>query len=156
MPIRQRKEPDGFTLIELMIVVAIIGILAAIAIPNFMAYQGKSRQSEAKINLGSIFTSATSYFAENGTYTVTSPLQLGFIISGTPRYSFYYGTMRINNGTSVGSTCHGANTPVNIAISVGAFTAGAIGDIDGESTTCDQWTIDNARNLSNTVNDVTS
>jgi hypothetical protein len=35
------------------------------------------------------------------------------------------------------------------------FTAGAIGDIDGESTTCDQWTVDDARILSNVVNDVT-
>src|SRR5205807_10529063 len=62
------KGDQGFTLIELMIVVAIIGILAAIAIPNFMTYQAKARQSEAKVNLGGIFTTATSFFAENNTY----------------------------------------------------------------------------------------
>ena len=59
------KGQKGFTLIELMIVVAIIGILAAIAIPNFVAYQAKSKQSEAKVSLGAIFTSAVAYQAES-------------------------------------------------------------------------------------------
>ena len=60
----------GFTLIELMIVVAIIGILAAIAIPNFLKYQAKSKTSEAKVNLKGVFTSEQSYFAEANTYAV--------------------------------------------------------------------------------------
>ena len=59
------KGQKGFTLIELMIVVAIIGILAAIAIPNFVAYQAKSKQSEAKVSLGAIFTSAVAFQAES-------------------------------------------------------------------------------------------
>src|SRR2546422_9058413 len=50
------KGPEGFTLIELMIVVAIIGILAAVAILNFMRYQAKAKQAEAKIGLGGIWT----------------------------------------------------------------------------------------------------
>ena len=54
------RKQEGFTLIELMIVVAIIGILAAIAIPNFLQYQMKSRQSEAKTNLMAIKTSEVS------------------------------------------------------------------------------------------------
>jgi prepilin-type N-terminal cleavage/methylation domain-containing protein len=53
MKIRTAK---GFTLIELMIVVAIIGILAAIAIPNFIRFQARARQSEANTNLKSLFT----------------------------------------------------------------------------------------------------
>ena len=62
------KGQKGFTLIELMIVVAIIGILAAIAIPNFLQYQLKSRQSEAKTNLQAIKTSEVSFQAERGCY----------------------------------------------------------------------------------------
>ncbi len=65
---KQLKEQKGFTLIELMIVVAIIGILAAIAIPNFLQYQMKSRQSEAKTNLQAIKTSEVSFQAERGCY----------------------------------------------------------------------------------------
>ena len=65
---KQLKGQKGFTLIELMIVVAIIGILAAIAIPNFLQYQLKSRQSEAKVNLNAIKTSEIAFQAEKGCY----------------------------------------------------------------------------------------
>ncbi len=50
------RRNRGFTLIELMIVVAIIGILAAIAIPNFIRFQARARQSEVNTNLKSLFT----------------------------------------------------------------------------------------------------
>jgi type IV pilus assembly protein PilA len=61
-------KQEGFTLIELMIVVAIIGILAAIAIPNFLQYQMKSRQSEAKTNLQAIRTSQIAFQGERGCF----------------------------------------------------------------------------------------
>ena len=65
---RAFRKQEGFTLIELMIVVAIIGILAAIAIPNFMEYQRKSRASEAKTNTTSIKTAQMTFQGERGCF----------------------------------------------------------------------------------------
>ena len=91
-------QKKAFTLIELMIVVAIIGILAAIAIPNFIKFQCRSKQSEAKGNLKAIYVSEESYRGENDTYisivsigqgsTATSNV-LGFAPKGAKvRYNY--------------------------------------------------------------------
>jgi type IV pilus assembly protein PilA len=62
------KKSEGFTLIELMIVVAIIGILAAIAIPNFVRFQLRSKAGEGKLNLVAIRSAEGGYFGEYGAY----------------------------------------------------------------------------------------
>ena len=62
----------GFTLIELMIVVAIIGILAAVAIPAFMDYMKKSKKTEAALQLNKIGKNDKAYFITNATYVVSS------------------------------------------------------------------------------------
>jgi len=154
------KEARGFTLIELMIVVAIIGILAAIAIPNFMTYQAKARQSEAKVNLGGIFTAATStMIAQYGTYDVTSINNLGFLLSGTPRYSYWFtvsgAAQAIPGGSTVTTPCNVTVAPAGVAASTDTFTAAARGNLDRDAT-CDDWTIDDGRMLLNPSNDVTS
>jgi type IV pilus assembly protein PilA len=77
----QLRDQKGFTLIELMIVVAIIGILAAIAIPNYLSYQARARQAEAKTNLGGIYAAETAFFANTGRYDVFS--KIGFSLGGT-------------------------------------------------------------------------
>jgi prepilin-type N-terminal cleavage/methylation domain-containing protein len=65
----------GFTLLELMVVVAIIGLLTTVAIPSFLRYQLRSRSGEALVNLAAIGTAQAVYFAEYGTVVgVASPV----------------------------------------------------------------------------------
>ncbi len=68
----------GFTLIELMIVVAIIGILAAIAIPQFAEYRVRAFNSTALADLRNIMTAEEAYFADNQAYT-NFPISEGYI-----------------------------------------------------------------------------
>ena len=159
---RRMKGDQGFTLIELMIVVAIIGILAAIAIPNFMTYQAKARQSEAKVNLGGVFTTATSYFAENNTFSTATGDTLGYKPAGTSKYALYYGGTAAGNTITPSAsqfTCATMGTFVGGIVPAGSgagaigFTAGAQANIDAD-TTCDEWVINDVRNLTNTNNDV--
>lgn len=107
-----------------MIVVAIVGILAALAIPNYFNYMAKSQQSEAKIQLGAIFTHMISYAdgQDNTGFQNATLASIGFAVDGTPRYSY---------------TLEGLAT--------NTFTARATG-ISGRIIN-DAWTIDQDRNL---------
>jgi len=58
----------GFTLIELMIVVAIIGLLAAIAIPNFIKFQARSKVSEVRMNLKGMYTAQKAYYQNQDSF----------------------------------------------------------------------------------------
>jgi type II secretion system protein G len=65
---RHLRNSKGFTLIELMIVVVIIGILAALAIPRFTQASARAKEKEADGILKQIYTLQNAYFANNGTY----------------------------------------------------------------------------------------
>jgi type IV pilus assembly protein PilA len=158
------KGKKGFTLIELMIVVAIIGILAAIAIPNFLRFQAKSKQSEAKGNLGGIFTAETAYFGEFSFYGNFA--QIAWAPTGMTRYTYYSGpytgtvAATYNPSKALGLDNAGNQTPyvgttATETRSDNAFISHAVGEIDSD-TFRDEWTITELRILTNIADDVTN
>jgi type IV pilus assembly protein PilA len=148
--IRNRK---GFTLVELMIVVAIIGILAAIAIPNFLSFRLKAKTSEAKSNLGAIRSTEVAYFAEWNWYVGNqTDVPLGArtgradkvpwipstrfsVIGFAPEGAVFYDYALVSNAIYSDSTV------------VQGLTMNAIGDLDADSVL-------NTFYLTHTTNDI--
>ena len=137
------RSNRGFTLIELMIVIAIIGLLAAIAIPNYMAYQAKARRSEVKANLGAVLKSQTAFQGENSRYSGFS--EIGWSISGASQ-RFTYRTMATDplgnpgvvevKAPTSGSSAENSLYPATS--STVSFTATATGTIDNDIA-LDEW-----------------
>jgi len=141
---RDSRRNEGFTLIEMMVAVAIIGVLATTSIALFQNYQLRSRMSEAKANLASIRDSQNAFFAEASTFvsSVSCPA-----LFGAP-------TNSPQNWRQVRSTICGASVPVPNLDTLGwqpegspwfdydstegnagdgeRFTAAAYGDVDGD------------------------
>jgi type IV pilus assembly protein PilA len=160
--IRKMRDRKGFTLIELMIVVAIIGILAAIAIPNFLKFQAKSKQSEAKTNLKAIYTAETSYFGEYSTYNTFDSVNWA-PVGTSQRYDYSLGADQgIANPPGPGATLlivstDGVDDSGSITagddVDQNVFTSAAIGNIDNDAA-LDEWSINDNNSLVNVNNDV--
>lgn len=120
----------GFTLIELMIVVAIVAFLAMVAIPSFKKFLAKAKRTEAYMNLNALATAEKIYWAEHGTYS-TDLTAIGWKPEGQTQYTYgFTGSERKNYVTGA------LNSPIS-ASGVGSagkdsFTATAVGDIDGD------------------------
>ncbi len=150
------KQKAGFTLVELMIVVAVLSLVAAIAVPNYLRYMAKARQAEAKTNLGGIFVAEVAYFGENADYGTFA--DVGFEVAGNSnRYAY-----RVGAGATVGIDLIlpgpgkpadvGDNTIVGAGISPSPnveFTATATANIDADAI-LDMWHVnDMKQNLQN-------
>ncbi len=131
----------GFTLIELMIVVAIIGILAAIAIPNFVKFQCRSKQSEAKTNLKALYVAEESYYAEQDVYlAITSCSQLDCVsITNDAGWSPKGDRIRYSYVTTAGAS---TTAPTFLGIATGSES----------SVNTDAWQITHNNDLMNTTN----
>jgi type IV pilus assembly protein PilA len=129
---RKTEKAAAFTLLEMMVVLVIIGILATVALGNYLSFQCRSKQAEAKTNLGAIFTSQEAYRAEYDRYS-NSLGEIGWESRGTTRY--------IYSATATGATSFTGQ----------ATTAGGA-NLDSDNID-DVWTVDETRAITNTIND---
>ena len=122
----------GFSLLEVMIVVVIIGILATLAYPSLGGYLQRSKQTEAKVSLSAVYTAQKIYFATNQAYADSlGKLDLELESGKRSRYEI----------TLTGDSS--------------SFTANVRGNLD-DDTALEIWTIDQNKNLQNIMNDITS
>lgn len=160
------RNQQGFTLVELMVVVAIIGILSTVAVPQFKKYQAKAKTSEAKVQLASIYTVEMGAMTDYDGYA-TCLTDLGYDPQLKGYYAVGFQTALNTAVTNRGGTCASAASvaPAGVnrlragkaapAISAGSvaanfqtFTAQAIGNV--YEAVDNAWTINQAKNLQQT------
>jgi prepilin-type N-terminal cleavage/methylation domain-containing protein len=131
----------GFTLIEVMVVIAIIALLAMISVPSIMRYLSKAKRTEAHVNLRALYTAQKAHWAEHGTYlsALGGPNSVGWqpegYAGGGARENFYY-TYGFPGAEGINYFTGSLQTPASFLSKAQAgktgFLALAVGDIDGD------------------------
>jgi type IV pilus assembly protein PilA len=165
------KFQRGFTLVELMVVVAIIGILSAIAVPNFKKYQAKAKSSEAKLQLASLYSAEISFMADYDNYA-TCLGEMGYDPSGSAAARYYTVGFSAASDSNARAVTNGATCPADsrfvypagklvaggtiqenvagtnvVAANGTTFIAGADGFITDKEVS--RWTINEKKELKN-------
>ncbi len=130
MSFKMKKNESGFSLVELMIVVGIIGVLAALALPKMQVFMAKAKQSEMKTLLSHIYTLEQSYFAEQDTYS-NSVTEIGYV-KPTSGSKTYYGNDPTFTGVS--ATAFTASLSNTVALCTGVAAGGDVGTINQNRT----------------------
>lgn len=153
----------GFTLIELMIVVAIIAFLSVLAVPHLFKYKAKAYQAEVAMNLASLHTAQQVYFAQHGQYATALSGENGIgwkpagYKGGGKDEGFYYtygfNTPDAQEGVHyfTGKLQAPKDALGPTQVSGEAFVAGAAGDVMGKGK-MDVWAIDESRQIQNIQN----
>jgi type IV pilus assembly protein PilA len=155
------KKSNAFTMIELLIIVALIGVLAATVAPAFVRLQARARQSEAKQNLSAIYVAYQNYLSVNNTYPAGASITVGTInynciqVAGWEpkgRIRYNYNCSNIEAYSPPNPYDFSCTPPVMTQGTQRNFTVAACGNIDAD-TTVDEWTIDNSKQLKNVRDD---
>jgi type IV pilus assembly protein PilA len=101
----KKKNKKGFTLLELMIVLAIIGILAAIAFPQFSRFRQKAYMAVTKSDVKNAYTALQNYISENSTFVIPAVSATGPAALGTP-----YGSARVSKKVTIAVAVDGSVT----------------------------------------------
>lgn len=127
------KKRSGFTLIELMIVIAIIALLSMISMPSLTRFLAKAKRTEAYVNLSSLAMAEKTYWAEHGSYTTVLG-QGGLNWKPEGNYNYTYGFPGGQEGINyfTGSLKAPNTTLQGARVSDGGFTIRAAADINGD------------------------
>ncbi|MEZ4813959.1 MAG: prepilin-type N-terminal cleavage/methylation domain-containing protein [Bdellovibrionota bacterium] len=174
-----KNNIKGFTLIELMVVVGIIGIITSIAVPSFQRFQAKAKQANAKVELSAIYGMEKAFYTEFGTYH-TNLVMIGFTPDGVKldsegcvdetdltKWPTRYYTVGTSGSPGVTTSVGGITVPctgkvtayvrsnpaaamtLTGSVSTSAFEMQAKGDIGGSRP--DHWEVNNYKQFTNST-----